>query len=152
MGNTGRNERETGSVSNQLHIYCITEKSKCMKSTRCARACRVIVEEHLTHREKRQICEAHTQLKSCLLLPHALLQPRYTHKGVAGSLNQKVLICQKRWQSFLSVMKSELVFLLVRLICFGGKKCKAMRKCSAVDSQGWRGEDPEARKTNSIKD
>lgn len=57
----------------QLRVYCIRENQiwcvdgKCL---RCARACRAIAEKHLTLREKLEICQAHAEIRSCLLRAH----------------------------------------------------------------------------------
>lgn len=56
--------QETESVSKQLQVDCIRElwcvDGKCW---RCAWACRVIAEKHLTQREKSEICQAHGEIK-----------------------------------------------------------------------------------------
>lgn len=135
-----------------------------LKRGRYARACSV-VGKHLTHREKCQIYRAHARIESGLLLPHALFHPQYTHRGVVSSMQ---IGNAGRACRLLSVMKSELLFLLARLSstwdthlffrewsgrwgrgAAGG--FKAMRKCSVMDSQGWRGEDPKLRKQTVSK-
>lgn len=56
-----------------LQVYCIRENQiwcvdgKCL---RCARACRAIAGKHLTLREKIKICQAHAEIRPCLLIAH----------------------------------------------------------------------------------